>query len=302
MSERPANDSTPPANWKDYARILRPHQWLKNLLVFVPAFTAHRFDAASAQHCLLAFLSFSLCASSGYIFNDLRDIENDREHQTKRHRPFASGRINRRLGPPLLTATFAAAALASIYLPWNFFVALCGYYSLTLAYSIYLKRILVLDVVTLALLYGVRLAAGAAAVDVILSPWLLSFSTFLFLSLALIKRAAELAARQRQDGGAVHGRGYRPADLPILESMAASSAYVAALTSGLYISSPVVAQLYGNPERLWAIPVILLFWTSRILILTHRGEMLDDPVLFAARDRISLICGALMILVVFVSI
>jgi 4-hydroxybenzoate polyprenyltransferase len=289
-------------SWKDYARLLRPHQWLKNLLIFVPAFTAHRFDTVTAQQCVLAFISFSLCASSGYIFNDLRDIEHDRDHQTNRNRPFASGRINRRYGRPLLLLTLAAALAVAASLPREFVIVLCTYYTLTLAYSAYLKRTLIADVITLAMLYGLRLAAGGAVASVVLSPWLLSFSTFVFLSLALIKRIAELKARQQQNTGDPHGRGYRLTDIPMLESMAAASGYVAALTSGLYISSQTVTNLYGFPERLWALPIIILFWVSRVLILTHRGEMLDDPVLFAARDRASLLCGALMLGVVMLSI
>lgn len=288
--------------WKDLLRLLRPHQWLKNLLIFVPAFTAHHFDWASTQQVLLAFFSFSSCASAGYILNDLFDIENDRKHPTKRNRPLASGRIKQQLGYPLVALMLAVALAISFYLPSDFFIVLLAYFLLSIFYSLSLKRQIVLDVMVLALLYGLRLAAGSASAGVVLSPWLLSFAIFLFVSLALIKRVSELVMQVGRGGVDPQGRGYRLTDLSILECMAAASGYVAALTSGLYISNSAVTELYHHPERLWAIPAILLFWISRILILTHRGEMPDDPVLFAAKDRVSLVCGGLMIVTVIVSI
>lgn len=302
MSETTPHHRPSSSRWKDLLRLLRPHQWLKNLLVFVPAFTAHHFDDISARQCVLAFFSFSFCASAGYILNDFLDIENDRKHPTKCARPFASGRIASQMGFPLVAVMLAMALAVSTYMPTNFFIVLAAYFSLSLLYSMYFKRQMMLDIMLLALLYGLRLAGGSAATGVFLSPWLLSFATFMFVSLALIKRVSELTMQLSRGGTDPKGRGYRLADLTILESMAAASGYVAALTSGLYISNPAVTELYDHPERLWAIPAILLFWISRIIILTHRGEMPDDPVLFAAKDRTSLVCGALMVVAVIVSI
>jgi 4-hydroxybenzoate polyprenyltransferase/phosphoserine phosphatase len=290
------------AGFAGYLRAMRPHQWLKNLLLLVPALTAHQFTAGAAIACVLGFISFSLCASSVYLLNDLVDLRHDRLHPTKRNRPFASGAVDMLVGSLLFPAVLLLAVGIALFLPVQFLLALGAYYLLTLAYSIHLKRQPILDVLTLAGLYGIRLFAGAAAIGVELSQWLLSFAAFLFLCLALVKRTTELLDRAARDGGDPSGRSYRLSDLAVLQSMATTSGYVAVLVFALYISSPAVVALYTAPDRLWAIPAILLYWISRVLMLTHRGEMHDDPVLFAARDRISLICAALMVAVVAVSI
>jgi 4-hydroxybenzoate polyprenyltransferase/phosphoserine phosphatase len=287
---------------RDYFRALRPHQWLKNLLVLVPGFAAHRFDAGMVLACALAFASFSLCASSVYLLNDLLDLRHDRQHRSKRHRPFAAGRVDMLHGVAMAAAALAGAVGIALALPLPFLGVLAVYSVLTLAYSITLKRQPILDVMTLAGLYGIRIVAGGAAVAVVLSPWLLAFSVFFFLCLALVKRSTELIDRLGRGGVDPPGRGYRLTDLPMLQTMAGASGYVAVLVFILYINSPAVAGLYGETERLWAIPGILLFWVSRVLMLTHRGEMHDDPVVFAARDRASLVCAALIALVVVASI
>jgi 4-hydroxybenzoate polyprenyltransferase len=178
---------------------------------------------------------------------------------------------------------------------WQFVAVLCVYYALTLAYSAYFKRQMMLDVVMLAGLYGIRVFAGSLAAAAPLSQWLMIFAIFLFLSLALVKRSSELARRLGVGSGDPQGRGYRLSDLPALQGLAAASGYVAVLIFGLYITSPTVVSLYRAPSRLWAISVILLYWISRILVLTHRGEMHEDPVLFASRDRVSLVCGGLVL-------
>ncbi len=288
--------------FRDYWRALRIHQWIKNLLVFVPAFTAHRFDVVAGLGPVLAFLSFSLCASSVYVLNDLLDLRNDRDHPVKRHRPFASGRLDVLHGIWIAPTTLFLAGLLTLFLPPQFALTLVIYYGLTLTYSVYLKRQMVLDVIVLACLYGMRLMAGSAAVGIVLSPWLVTFAIFLFLGLALVKRWAELLERVGKGKGDPAGRGYRIGDLPILQTMAASSGYIAVLVFGLYINSLTVASLYSTPDLLWAIPLILLYWLSRVFIITHRGEMHDDPVLFAAKDGASILCALLCGLVVVLSI
>ena len=287
---------------RDYIRALRPHQWLKNLLVLVPGFAAHRFDAAMLVACALAFVSFSLCASSVYLLNDLLDLRHDRQHRSKRHRPFAAGRVDMLHGVAMGFAALAGAVGVALLLPLPFLGVLAAYTVLTLAYSVVLKRHPIIDVMTLAGLYGIRIVAGGAAVAVALSPWLLAFSVFFFLCLALVKRSTELIDRLGRGGLDPPGRGYRLTDLSVLQTMAGASGYVAVLVFILYINSPAVTGLYGEVERLWVIPGILLYWVSRVLILTHRGEMHDDPVVFAARDRASLACAGLIALAVLVSI
>jgi 4-hydroxybenzoate polyprenyltransferase len=287
---------------RDYIKAIRVHQWLKNLLVFVPAFTAHRFDPASALTCLAAMLSFSLGASSVYLLNDLLDLRNDRAHPTKRHRPFAAGRIDLTTGAALCVGTAVVAAAIGLLLPWRFLLVLAIYYALSTGYSVFLKRQPIVDVLTLACLYGVRLFAGGVAIGVTLSPWLLMFSTFFFLCLALVKRCTELLERQARDAGDPPGRSYQLSDLPALQAMATTAGYVSVLVFVLYVNSPAVAALYGSPETLWLIPVILLFWISRVLLLTQRGEMHDDPVLFAAKDRTSLACAVLIGVIVLAGI
>ncbi|MCW3476887.1 UbiA family prenyltransferase [Limobrevibacterium gyesilva] len=287
---------------QDYLQAIRVHQWLKNLLIFVPAFTAHQFDVPTALACFAAFASFSLGASGLYLLNDLLDLRNDRAHSTKRHRPFAAGTLDLVAGIRLCFATVLVSTLIGLVLPWKFLAVLAAYYTLSAGYSVFLKRQPTIDVLTLACLYGIRLLAGAVAISVALSPWLLMFSIFFFLCLALVKRSTELIDRLKKGAGDPPGRSYRLDDLPILQTMASTSGYVSVLVFVLYVNSPTVAALYASPEKLWLIPMILLYWISRIMILTQRGEMHDDPVLFAARDRTSLVCAGLMALIVLASI
>lgn len=287
---------------RDYAQLFRVHQWLKNLLIFIPPLAAHEFHPAALLASVLAFFSFSLAASSAYVLNDLLDMRSDRSHPSKRRRPFASGKIPASHGVLLAPVVLAAAMALSLLLPQSFVLALVGYYALTLAYSLWFKRKATVDVVMLACLYGVRLVAGGAATAVPLSPWLQAFAVFLFLSLAIIKRCTELASHIALGKGDPKGRSYQLRDLPVLESMAAASGYVAVMVFALYLNSPAVEALYHAPHRLWFICVVLLYWISRVLLLTHRGEMRDDPVVFAATDRVSLVCAGLAAAVVAVSV
>jgi 4-hydroxybenzoate polyprenyltransferase and related prenyltransferases len=283
-----------------WLRAIRLHQWTKNLLVFVPLAAAHRFfDAQAILASMQAFLAFGLCASGVYIANDLLDLTNDRRHPRKRLRPFASGRI------PLLHGMVAAPllALAGLALAWRvspaFAAVLVVYWLATLSYSLWLKRIQMLDVTVLAGLYTVRIVGGAVAIAVPLSFWLLAFSMFIFLSLALLKRYTELAAMASDGGDRAHGRGYMTADLPLLQSLGGSSGYIAVLVLALYINSPDSIELYSRPQLLWLLCPLLLYWVGRAWALAHRGRMHDDPVVFAVTDRVSLVVAALFGLVVF---
>jgi 4-hydroxybenzoate polyprenyltransferase/phosphoserine phosphatase len=272
-------------------RALRVHQWAKNLLIFVPLLGAHRIQFLPLLHAVAAFASFSLCASSVYVLNDLVDLPHDRQHASKRRRPFAAGALDLRLGPALVAACLFGAFGIAVLLPWHFVVLLAGYFIATLAYSLGLKRQMVVDVMVLAGLYTLRLFAGGAATHTPISPWLLAFSLFLFFCLAVVKRQTELAQLQRAGRRGAGGRGYVVEDLGMLQSLSAASGMAAVLVMALYVNSGDVLPLYHTPETLWALCPILLFWISRVLMLSHRGQMHDDPVVFALRDPVSLVTG-----------
>ncbi len=280
---------------KLYLKEIRPHQWLKNLLVFLPMLAAHRFDPATLGLAALTFAAFSLIASSVYVLNDLLDLAADRAHPRKRNRPFASGALpiahGTVMAPLLLLAGFALAAP----LGWHTLAVLLGYFLLTTVYSLYLKRRIVVDIVALAALYTVRIVAGGVAAGIPLSVWLLAFSVFFFLSLAAVKRQAELVDQIAAGKTATAGRGYLSDDLPMVEMMAVSAGYVSVLVMALYLNSPAVAELYNQPTALWGICMVLLYWISRMVMLTHRGQMHDDPVVFAARDGMSLVSAAIIL-------
>ena len=277
---------------------LRPHQWLKNLLIFLPLLAAHRLDGVAVSQAMLAFLAFCMVASSVYVLNDLLDLPSDRAHPRKRKRPFASGRLALRhgawLAPGLLLLGFGFGALLG-----PVFVAVLGaYYLTTMTYSFWLKTLPVMDICTLAALYTLRLAAGAAAAGIPLSVWLLAFSIFFFFALAAVKRQAELMDAVKAGRALNARRGYRAEDLPLVAMMAVGSGYVSVLVMALYVNSLAGAALYSTPELLFGICAVLLFWISRVVLLAHRGEMHDDPVVFAARDPVSL--GAFLVVCAFV--
>ena len=286
--------AAPAAGLRDYVRALRVHQWLKNLLIFVPALAAHEPSVGTWATLVVAFACFSLCASSVYVLNDLCDLRNDREHPTKRRRPFASGAIPLRRGLVMAPVLLLAAMAWALTVSGAFALVLGTYYALTLAYSLKLKRVMMLDVVTLAGLYGIRVLAGGIAVSIELSHWLVGFAVFLFLCLALVKRATELVAKGAAGQEVLAGRAYAAPDLPVVEAMAAAAGFVAVLVLALYVNSAEVRALYASPSILWAACVVLIYWIGRILLLTHRGQMHDDPVVFAVTDRVSLSCGAAM--------
>jgi 4-hydroxybenzoate polyprenyltransferase/phosphoserine phosphatase len=277
---------------------LRPHQWAKNVLVFAPMLAAHRLGMPTVAAAAAAFVAFSLCASSVYVLNDLADLPYDRAHPTKRQRPFASGDLPLAWGPALMTALLGSALLIACFLPTSFLAMLLAYVVATSAYTLALKRRPVWDVMTLAGLYTLRIFAGGAATHVPVSLWLLAFSMFLFFCLAVVKRQTELVRLARAGGTAAPGRGYEAGDLAMLRSMAASSGMIAVLVLALYVNSVDVLTLYRHPRALWALCPILLFWVSRVLMVSNRGLMDEDPVVFAMRDRVSLACGAASVAVV----
>ncbi|RXD79573.1 UbiA family prenyltransferase, partial [Xanthomonas perforans] len=285
-----------PSRARAWLKALRLHQWLKNLLVFVPLLTAHRFlDLESVLQSTIALVAFGLCASGVYVLNDLLDLTPDRQHPRKRKRPFAAGRLPLLHGLLVAPALTVAGLLLSLACNIEFTLVLLAYYVMTLAYSLRLKRIVMIDVVLLAALYTVRIIGGAVAIGIELSFWLLAFSMFMFLSLALLKRYTELHAMLSSGKTKASGRAYSVEDLSLLQSMGAAAGYIAVMVMALYINSPESVELYRNPKLLWLVCPVLLYWVSRVWIIAHRGEMHDDPIVFAATDRVSqivvVLCG-----------
>ena len=283
-------------------KVLRLHQWVKNLLLFIAPLAAHQLpEGRQAVAMLLAFVSFSLCASAVYVMNDLFDLDSDRAHPRKRRRPFAAGEVKVSegvvLAPLLLLLAFVFAGLVgNDFMEW-----LLIYFGLTTAYTWGLKRLILLDCVALAVLYTLRIIAGAAAAGLPLSFWLLAFSVFLFLSLAFVKRYAELAALTTSRDVQAPGRAYRVSDSPLVKSLGISAGYAAVVVLALYLNSEAVIKLYASPMTLWCAVLVMLFWVSWIWMKAHRGQMHDDPVLFALRDRMSLASGAMMAVIVVVA-
>jgi len=282
--EQRFQDPTP--GLRDYLKALRLHQWLKNLLLFIPLAMSHQLhNPLLLAQAALGFLAFGLCASSVYLLNDLLDLPADRRHPSKRRRAFAAGRIPLHHGVALIPLLLLGALLAALWLPWEFLAVLGLYYGVTLAYSLRLKQAALVDVLTLAGLYTVRLLAGGAAVAVPLSFWLLAFSMFLFLSLALVKRYSELLVMRQENRDNAQGRGYVVGDLEGLAQFGAASGYLAVLVLALYINSEQVKVLYARPEAIWLLCPLLLYWISRVWLLARRDQMHEDPVVFAIEDR-----------------
>jgi 4-hydroxybenzoate polyprenyltransferase/phosphoserine phosphatase len=291
------------ASLRDYLSALRPEHWLKNLLVFIPVLAAHLFlTPVLLARTVVAFLAFCCCASAGYLINDLLDLQADRRHPQKRLRPFASGRL------PLAYALVMAPALAllgcvlagMISGPLLGFLLL--YFALTLSYSIELKRVALLDILVLTSLYTLRIVAGAAAIAVWPSVWLLGFSMFLFTSLAFVKRYAELVIMRGIEGDHATARGYELSDAELLASKGTASGYAAVLVLALYIASGAVKADYSRHELIWLVCPLLLYWLGYLWLIAHRGKMFHDPLVFALRDRTSRILVLLMVATVLLAI
>ncbi|WP_182084876.1 UbiA family prenyltransferase [Aureimonas sp. ME7] len=282
-------------------KAMRPHQWLKNLLVFVPVALNHEFlDVFMVLSGLVAFLSFSLAASSVYILNDLLDLAADRRHKTKRNRPFASGRVPIPVGLGLAAGLLVGSVALSLLLPIGFTAILAAYLVATTAYSLALKRMLLIDVLTLAGLYTLRILAGATAVQSTESFWLLAFSIFFFLSLALVKRFVEISEFEAGANRSSTGRGYVEMDLDTVGQAGMASGFASVLVLALYIDSDAVSELYRHPYILWPLCPLVLYIIVRIWVLARRRQMYDDPIVFIMQDwrsQIMMVLGAAMFLV-----
>ncbi len=287
-----------------FLKQLRLHQWSKNVLVVLPLLLAHRFtDLQGWLHVLLAFLGMGLTASATYVVNDLSDLADDRRHATKRNRPLAAGTFPSlaalAIVPLMLTAGFALAFAASREAA----ITLAAYLALTLLYSLRLKRVPLLDTAVIGLLFTLRILLGAAAVRTPPSPWLLAFSVMLFFSLAMAKRQSEMAKTLRlTNTETVAGRGYQPGDAMLTLVYGITSGIASLVISMLYITNGVATELYGSPDWLWAVPLLLYLWQMRVWLLAHRGTLDDDPIVFALKDAISLGLGAGCLLALYLAL
>lgn len=287
--------------WNSWLRAIRVHHWSKNVLVFLPLFTSHRIaEGPLLRQALAAFFGFSFAASAAYLLNDLLDLPADRAHKGNTNRPFASGALPITAAPAAIALLLILAALCSLWLPPAAGTILAMYFVLTLGYSFSWKSIPALDAVLLACFYLMRILFGGVVTGIRISIWLLAFSLFLFLSLALMKRLTELRSGKAGQSTETY-RGYRPTDAGLLAALAGASGYLSVLLLALYINSPEAALLYRKPAFLWVVCLVLVFWVSRTALLSNRGELHTDPVVFAFTDRASLACGAAAALLVYLA-
>jgi 4-hydroxybenzoate polyprenyltransferase len=302
---------------KSWLKAIRIHQWAKNTLIFLPVLLAHALSFGLLVASTLAFVSFGLCASATYIVNDLLDLEADRQHPRKRRRPFASGDLSAIAGVCVVLAFLVASITIALALPhvlarispahallrpYHFLTWLAIYAVTTLAYSLRLKRAVLVDVIVLSGLYTIRILAGSAATGVEASAWLGSFSIFFFLSLAFVKRFAELENLRERGGETAKGRGYFISDVEQLRTFGSASGYVSVAVLTLYISNLDAAHLYGHTRRLWLLIPVLLLWISRLWLMASRGELDEDPVVYAITDKRSLLLGAVVIAIILAAL
>jgi len=299
-AEPAPGDPTAHPGWlKVIPRALRVHQWAKNTLIFAPLVASHQiFDDRLLAMPLLAFFAFSLCASASYLLNDLLDLESDRLDPAKRHRPLAAGHLSPTAAIVLAVIVFGIGIAFAWMLPRGFLWVLLIYLVTTLAYSLHLKRVLMLDVVVLATLYALRILAGNMAFAIEISEWLLALSVFLFLSLAMIKRYTELLGRQRAGSPPSDRRGYVAEDLDLIGTLGSASGYIAVLVMSLYITSNRVRIRYDHPDLLWLVCLVMLYWIGRAWLIARRGDMDADPVLFALKDKVSYGSALVILLIV----
>jgi len=292
-------DDRPSSYIKTLLQQLRVHQWVKNVLIIVPWLLGREFlDFTSLTSLIIAFFAFSICASAVYVLNDLVDIENDREHSKKRFRPLAAGNFPVTQAFALIPILLIAAFFLGSFVSWEFMVILAIYLVLTSLYSFWIKRLVLIDVIMLAILYTVRIIAGAVALREIPSFWILALSMGLFLSLAIMKRYTELRELRIKGKLQTKGRGYHTDDLELLLPFGAASSYGAVVILALYINSEQVVGKYSQPEFIWLLCLFLLYWTTRAWLLAYRGEMNSDPIVFALQDRASWVIAVLSIVVV----
>ena len=287
--------------FKIYIKAIRPHHWIKNILIFLPSFTSGVIDIEQSKILLLAFLAFSFAASAGYLFNDIKDKATDRRNAYKKHRAIASGALSIKDAVILSVLLLIASLGIIVFIGSTQFALIVGtYLFLTITYSLHLKHLVIADITTLSLLYTLRVVAGALILSIDLSVWLLSFSILIFLSLATIKRIAELKALSLDREG-LKVREYLVNDIIFLETLSLVSGYIAVVVLIFHFSIEATQLLYSRYEILWLICPIILYWLTRVILITHRGEMHHDPIIFAIKDKISLYIAISIGFIVFLA-
>ncbi|MGI6681309.1 MAG: UbiA family prenyltransferase [Bdellovibrionota bacterium] len=285
-----------------FLSMIRTYQWVKNLLIFIPLILSHKFlNIDLVLKAIVAFFSFSFLASSVYIINDIFDINADRMHPSKKHRAIASGDIPISLGLKTVIFLIPFSIVISLSLGKEFLLILTLYFITTTLYSIFFKKIVLVDILILSLLYTVRILAGGVALNIALSPWLAMFSLFMFFSLACAKRYAELYAVKNNLQHKIMGRGYQASDLEQIQIFGSSSGYIAVLIFALYIQSDVSVRLYKTPSFLWGLCPLMLYWISRVWLISHRGQMEQDPIIFAMKDKASYIILVFVVIIFVVA-
>mgnify|MGYP001215649243 CR=1 FL=1 len=283
-------------------KIIRPHQWVKNILVFVPMLMSHNFNINNFILSTKAFIIFSLVASSIYVVNDIVDIKSDQKHPYKKNRPLAAGLININQCKYLILFLLIFCAFFLIDINKNFLILIISYFIISNLYSFFFKKYVIIDLLILASLYTIRIIGGGFIADISVSIWLLSFSIFFFLSLAAIKRQIEIINFKKIKKEKISGRGYIVGDQKIINMIAISSGYISILVLVLYINSPQVISLYSFPNILWGMCLVMLFWISRIIFMSNRKKIEDDPIVYAIKDGVSYICLLLILCIMWLGI
>ena len=303
VSEVVGQFPSPTGGVLEFIRALRPYQWSKNLLLFLPIIAAHRMEAGDMWiQAAVGFVAFSALASSLYILNDLVDLSADRRHTEKRTRPFTSARLPISMGLAVIPFIASGAFLIAYGLSIDFLIALATYAAASILYSFAIKNIVVLDIILLVLLYDLRIFAGGVVTDTAISFWLLAFSMFLFFSLATIKRYAELLSMREEGRVSVSGRGYRASDIEIVGMLGVSSGLISVLVLALYINSEAIVRIYSHPQFIWLLCPLMLYWIGHMWLTTQRGEMHHDPVVFTLRDRKSIGVGLASAIILAIAI
>ena len=270
--------------FSEIIKTIRVHQWVKNLLIFIPTILSLQPFVDLLGDLVSGFFAFSFIASAFYILNDLFDIENDRVHHSKKNRAFASGSLSINQGFFIFILLIAVAILISISLPQAFQLLLLLYAVATFTYSKYLKKLVIFDILTLSALYLLRVITGGALVELTISNWLLTFSVFFFLFLASVKRWVEL---DKLNAEVVTGRGYQISDKSFIANLSYFSGLISILVICLYIESQQALTLYNQSKILWLTPIILLYWVLETLFKVERGQIDEDPVKYALKSKTS---------------